>query len=293
MAKDSCKTWSWLMAFFLGAIALQVTAVPPAEDSMNRDRLESLLAADDPINEAIIIEIFRRNPDQVLMFIDSYLEGGLEIIETNGSMDKAGASFRKGIQFANLADKAFRQNDLTRYAAGFASWSPTEQKRFRKGQALYRQGRTAESEDKLEQAAELYERSLELADSLNDSWGMQMALSGLARVALEQARYKRAQELAIRAIDLSSRLHLRHAQIKSMMIAAKAREQLELPDRGVGHLRQAWKMLTPDDDIDFRQQVYETYLSAAIAADRDQEVMQLRMEAPIKPTSTEQDDSGS
>lgn len=228
----------------------------PVDDAMTPQRLERMLADGD---RTMIVQTFRRYPAEVLPFIDSYLEGGLAMIESGKDAAEALDSFRRGIQFAELADTAFAESIFAEYAAGFGSWSPKEQKLFREGQAAYRKGR--ELGETAEAAAEL-RRSYQLAEQLGDSWGMAMAAQRLATVLTALGDLDEANRFVAKAIELNSRLQLRTQHIRSLVQCGNIRQAMKTADGGVAHYRLAWQLLPPTADDALRRSVLVPYLAA-------------------------------
>ena len=68
-------------------IIMNGTSAFAANDAMDKSRLEKMLADSDT---GMIVQIFKRHPGHTLPFIDSYLEGGLAMIE-KGEMQPARA----------------------------------------------------------------------------------------------------------------------------------------------------------------------------------------------------------
>src|SRR5688572_1964677 len=88
-------------------IIMNGTSAFAANDAMDKSRLETMLAGGDT---GMIVQIFKRHPGHTLPFIDSYLEGGLAMIEKGEDATgtgKALESFRIAVKFAKLADEAF------------------------------------------------------------------------------------------------------------------------------------------------------------------------------------------
>lgn len=223
-------------------------AQAPVNDALDKPRLETWLAAGD---HSLIVQVFRRHSDGVLPFIDDYLEGGLKMIEEGKPEHEALSSFRTGVRFARLADEALGGTAFADYASSFASWSPTERKRFREGQAEFRTGR-AENSD-AEKALAHYTKSLKLAEPLGDAWGTAMALGGIAESLVKLGRRAEALEYAWRAASLNEWLHLRKAQIAATLTALDAGGVSSLgPAPIVARLE---TLLRDDDDPDFKRGV--------------------------------------
>ncbi len=259
--------------FVVLAVVVSAAVAAPPEDVFQRPRMEAMLDAGDT---DMIVQTFRRYPDQTLPFIDSYFEGGLKMIEEGGSLNDANASYRIGVQFAKLADEAFRESIFLEYGASFGSWSPIEQTMFREGQSEYRTGRQAMADPA--QALKHFERSAALADQLLDSWGSAMAYGGMARAHLALGDYEAANKAALRSIQLNSRLRLRRSEVAALLACGEARGKLGLPDAGVGHYRKAWELLTDEDPVELRRETLTNLLAALESVGRTEEAEKFREE---------------
>ncbi|MCA9285557.1 MAG: hypothetical protein KDA22_10095, partial [Phycisphaerales bacterium] len=253
-------------------VQMAVLSGPGAvDDAMTAERLERMLAAGD---KSMVVQTFRRHPTEVLPFIDGYLEGGLAMIEQGKDADEAMASFRRGIAFAELADTAFSEAIFVEYSAGFASWSPTEQRLFREGQKAYRDGRQATDPAV---AVPLLQRSYDLAEQLGDSWGMAMASERLAAGLAALGRSEEAGKVVAKAIELNSRLQLRDQHVRSLVLCGDIRRDMKTPDGGVGHYRLAWQLLPSTADAAWRRKVLQSYV-AAVERSNPGEAERLRKE---------------
>jgi hypothetical protein len=241
-------------------------------DAVEKNRLEKMLADGDT---GMIIAVFKRHPGRTLPFIDGYLEGGLAMIEkadpaaNDAAAAQAAASFRTGIQFAKLADEAFQDTSFSDYANAFASWSPSEQKVFRQGQRLFREGMKAAKDDPAapQKALTLFRESLKLADSLGDTWGRAMAQAAIAEHALKvgsEEENRNAHVAAFWAIDLYGKLKLQDDYVQALRMGAVTREALGDKAAGLQFLSQAWNVVKDDPSIDAatRQAVLDDYLAA-------------------------------
>lgn len=218
---------------------------------MAKSRLVAMLTSGD---EGMIVATFKRHPGQTLPFIDSYLEGGLAMIEKRGDagISEAQQSFRMGIRFAKLADQAFGGTDFSDYANAFASWSRAEQISFREGQKLFREGMKAAKESPAT-AVETLERSLRITERLNDTWGQVMAHGGLAEVQLaiggEDAAVK-AEQASRAAATLSRKVRLDEDRITALRNHAKAIKALGgKAEAQATPLQEAWQLLRRDQSI--------------------------------------------
>src|SRR5262249_48170577 len=141
-------------------VCLCSAAAVAADDTMDRERMEKMLADGDL---GMIVQVFKRHPGRTLPFIDRYFEGGLAMIEKGQNPDDAMQSFRRGIKFAELADQAFGGSAFSDYGNSFASFSPSEQGKFREGQKAFKEGM---KETDVQKSRERLEHSLALAKSL-------------------------------------------------------------------------------------------------------------------------------
>jgi hypothetical protein len=265
------------------AVALLVIGVVrsafAANDAVDKPRLEKMLADGD---KGMIVQVFKRHPGRTLPFIDRYLEGGLAMIEKGEDAAKALESFRMGIRFAELADKAFGGSTFADYANSFASWSPTEQKSFREGQAAFKTGM---KEADAKKALKHLRRSLSLALQLGDAWGQAMAQQGIAEKALAAEDRSTASEAAVAAAELNQGLRLYSDTVESLLLAVSASE-----DMHGRYLAQAWTIAEQDNSIDpkLRKRVKDEYLAALEEAERTDLIEQIeRSEAMREAVATE------
>jgi len=257
-----------------GAAAAPQSAAT-AERPLLSGRLERWLGEGD---KDLIIQSFRRHPSEVLPFVDQYLEHGLKLIEGNASDEQAMRQFRLGIQFAQLASDALREPIFIEYAGNFASWNNDERRRFRQGQALYKEGARALKGGDADTARQRFQASLDLAEPLMDAWGTQMALCGLARAAFAARDWKSASDLTVRAMEYSSRLQFRGDEIDMLITCADARRNLGTPDAGLGHSRLAWTRLKPGDPAEWRQRAGESFAASLEATGKTDEAARVRAE---------------
>ncbi|MBM4113601.1 MAG: hypothetical protein FJ253_09580 [Phycisphaerae bacterium] len=245
-------------------------------------RLERWLADGD---KDLIVQSFRRHPNEVLPFVDQYLERGLKLLEGNASDETAMNEFRKGVKFAQLATDALRDPIFVEYAGSFASWNETERTRFREGQKAARQGALALKKGDAATALERYAASQSLAEPLGDSWGLQMALAGQARSAHAMSDWARAAAVAAKAMEISGRLQLRNDEIETIVICAESRHQLAEPDAGLGYARLAWSKLRTDDSEQLRRRIAEVLVAALEAKNFPQEAAKIRSDACLTEPS--------
>lgn len=242
----------------------------PAQDAhpVERERLVKLLDASDSKE---IVATFRAHPGATLPFIDSFLEGGLAMIEKQGDAGRepAAKSFATGVRFATLADEAFPEFPGAKfhaYANAFANWKPEEQKSFREGQKLYRAGMKGAKKDAAQALADL-QSSLALATKLGDLWGMAMAHDGCARVAVLVGgdAQKSAREHARKAADLNRDVRLVDDWASSLQsLAAILRAEKEKPADVLATLREAWSgpLALPEVDAGLGRAIGEELVKA-------------------------------
>jgi hypothetical protein len=244
-----------MLAQLVQTLVVIAVSQAPAEDSLNGERLEAMLAQGDT---AMVRAVFRRQEDQVLDFIDGYLEGGLKAIEDGqGSADAAAqamAKFRTAIKFAELADQAFPGAELENYAASFASWSPKEQKMFREGQAAYKAGRQAK--DDPAKASGEYRRAVGIAERLGDSYGAALAYGALAAAELQRGNHEAVAEAARTASDINTKLKRRLATIRVLLVWGDSMGTQGARGGGLNMYNHAWTLLKADDPVDLRAAVF-------------------------------------
>lgn len=231
---------------FVLALASSFSSAPLAtplagDDAMEKARLTRLLDAGDT---ELVVATFRRHPGQTLPFIDSYLEGGLAMLEKEGVAREGAmlASFRVGVRFAKLADQAFGGENFTHYASAFASWSASEQKSFREGQKLFKQGMQAAKTDP-KGALETMYRSLALATALGDLWGQAMAQQGVAEIALASGAAELREEASVAAQaagELNKNLRLVDDWAQSLRVCANVAHAGGAEENASMFLMSAW-----------------------------------------------------
>lgn len=258
----------------VAAAPLAASAAP--EQSLSIGRLERWL---DDGDKDLVTQAFRRHPEEVLPFIDRYLETGLKIIEENGTYEDSMKLFRRAIKFSQAATDTWRDPIFIEYAGNFASWNETERRNFRAGQAAYKAGARAMKEKKTDEAAAHFRRALDLSEPLGDSWGMQMAYGGLAEAAMAASEWQAANDWATKAMDMAGRLQLRGDEIDQILICVEARSQMKTPDSGVGHARLAWSKVRRTDPQDLRQRVGEIFALALERTGRAEEAATIRKES--------------
>lgn len=211
-----------------GAAAQPAQAQPaqaqPADDPLDQQRMQAFLSAGDT---EVVAAIFRRHPSRTLPFIDGYLEGGMKLLETQGSSATSDVlqSYRMGLSFAKIAAQVFGTTAFTEYAGAFSSWSASERASFREGQRLFREARKTAATDRAA-ALGMLRDSLRRTTTLGDTWGQAMALQGLgdllARGGTVEDRLE-ADALVSRAAALYETLAMRNDQIECIRLRASMR----------------------------------------------------------------------
>lgn len=142
-----------------------------------KERFEALDAKGD---RAGIVALWKENPSRILSIIDSYLEGGLKILEGDApDRKKVDAMYARAIRGALAADEATGRSIFSDYASSFAGWNAEQQKQFRAGQKAFGAHRTALREGKVAEALRLARECEKHARPLGDWWGTAMGLSGI------------------------------------------------------------------------------------------------------------------
>lgn len=226
--------------------------------------LEALLAQDQTDR---IVDWFKEHPDEALSFIDGYLEGALKLIEEGRPSEQARASFDKGVRFAALADRAFKETIFSQYASAFAGWDSKQQRQFREGQAKYKAGRAAEKEDEHTRALSAYHESLQLAEPLKDWWGQAMAWGGVGRTQLDMKDYAAAEVALGKAAEINGRLRLRDSQIEALIGLAEAQFRMDRRESAISTYRSAKHLLKSDDPQTLRDSLEQ--LSKLLKAETD------------------------
>ncbi len=266
-----------------------------AADAIDKLRLQTMLIEGDV---GMIAAVFRRHPGQTLPFIDSYLEGGLAMIEKGGDSAPSSAlqSFRMGIKFAKIADDAFGGTTFSEYANAFASFSPSEQKSFREGQRLFRAGMKAAKDDPAAAIVSLKE-SLSLARSLGDLWGQAMAEQGIAEVGRTMGgeQLSMAYSASMSAAKLNQQLRLVDDWVESMRLKASIETARDQGLQAIGSLYQAWEQVSSRRDADPQLvQAVGTQLVAALdAAKQTEDAARLRKEIAERSSEPAKSTSGS
>lgn len=255
----------------LAHLTVLMTLAAAPDDAMSAPRLEKMLADGD---KDMIVQIFKRYDDDVLAFVDHYLEGGLKLIE-DGKGEAAGlASFRTGIAFAKLADEALPGATFTEYAASFASWSPKERKLFRDGQAEFKAGRKAEGDPAA--ALDHYRASLNIAQSLRDHWGTAMALGAITKMELARGNHAKVEEASRQAQQICAQLRLRLDQVDVIMAMGDVQAAEAARGYGAPAYQYAFSLLRPDDDPKLRRAVLEKHCKALERAGSPESAAALR-----------------
>jgi hypothetical protein len=221
------------------------------DDVFVKDRLIAFVNGD---NGALVVATFRRYPGRSLPFIDSFLEGGLAMIEKDPAKEAdAMQSFRMGVKFAKLADEAFGGTAFSEYATSFASWSPSERTAFREGQRLFREGMKTMKDDP-KAAIPLFEKSLRLADSLGDTWGRAMAWGGLAQAHAKIGGDNRAlaADAAATAAELYGQVRLTDDAAQALITLA---DVVPTPQGKITALRKAWYVASQDQTIELATRI--------------------------------------
>jgi len=247
-----------LLALLLTGLTIPAAAraeTPPPR--LDPERLTSLLHERDPL---LIEQIFRRHANDVLPFIDRFLEGALKHVEDGGSEAEATAGFDLGLAFARIASRALEDPVFERYAASFASWDQEERVRFRAAQATYREGRRLEREGSLSDARHAFRRALRAAEQLDDTWGIAMNLQAIARTDRSSERIDDSVRTARRAADLYRRLHLTRQEAESMLIAAETLLEADMMRPSLTNSSRAYALMVDKPHDELRARVLNVYL---------------------------------
>lgn len=155
--------------------------------SAQKDLKETFEALDAKGDRAAMVAFWNQHPGRALGIIDSYLEGGLKILEgEKPDREQVKAMFARALRGASAADEALGRCIFSDYASAFVGWTPEQQKRFRAGQKAFGDFRKAiRQEDGADKALANATRCLDLARPLGDWWGMAMGHTGRGQ-ALEK-----------------------------------------------------------------------------------------------------------
>jgi len=205
----------------LAALALAVSPATSAqaEGPSLKERFETLDEAGD---HAGVVALWKEHPYEVLYVIDSYLEGSLQIVETEESPDPAvlRSMHERALRGARAADEAFDRGIFTDYAASFVGWNAAEQKNFRAGQAAFGAARQAMGAGDHEAAAAHGAECAALAEPLGDWWGLGMGLSAQGGSLAEAGNAAEALPLLARARHIHHQLGLvgsEYGNLRSMI----------------------------------------------------------------------------
>lgn len=145
-------------------------------------------------DHAGMVALWKKHPGRALGVIDSYLEGGLKILEGDKpDQESVKAMFARALRGAHAADEALGRCIFSDYAASFVGWTPEQQKRFRGGQKAFGAFRKAiRSQDGAEKALTEATRCLDLARPLGDWWGMAMGHTGRGQALEKLGRLEEA-----------------------------------------------------------------------------------------------------
>ncbi len=187
------------------------------EELEGKELWDALYAAGE---EARLAVALRENGWQILGYIDSHCEGWLALVEggedsTSGGRAKIAEVQAKGLKLAEVADRALGDTRFMAYVQNFYGWDAGQRKRFREGQALFRQAvklitESATAQEAM-QALTPLQQSLERSRPLSDTWGQSMALVLMGRVQADNdqttaalANLDEARRLGREIRDLSS-----------------------------------------------------------------------------------------
>lgn len=229
-----------MKCLLLASLAL---AVSPAgsfqgEGPSLKERFEAL---DEAGNHAGVVALWKEHPYEVLYVIDSYLEGSLQIVETETAPDPARvrAMHERALRGARAADEAFDRGIFTDYAASFVGWNAAEQKRFRAGQAAFGAARKAKSEGDHEAAAAHGAECAALAEPLGDWWGLGMGLSAQGGSLAELGNAAEALPLLARARHIHHQLGLVGSEYGNLRSMVELCAELGKTDRALVSLEAA------------------------------------------------------
>jgi len=277
-----------LPLILLLSVSLPILCAPAAaEQALDRQRLTEMLRDRDPL---LIEQIFRRHAQGVLPFIDGFLEDALKQVESGSSEAEATAQFDRGLAFARIASRAFGDDIFERYAASFASWSDSERVRFRSGQRAYRDGLRLEREEAFDEARTAFRRALYAAERLDDSWGIAMALNGLARTEQRRGNTEESVRHSRRSADLYRRLRMNRQEAESMLIAAHALEESEMVRPSLTNSSRAYAILQDAPDDPLRRRAVETYLRGLEASGQTEEAQRIRQQEEDRAAAQEPGD---
>jgi tetratricopeptide (TPR) repeat protein len=172
------------------ASCLSLTTFAGAQQDLKKS-FETLEAQGD---RPALVAFWQKHPGRALGIIDSYLEGGLKILEGEApDKAKVQAMFARAVRGAASVDEAFGTSIFTDYATSFVGWTPAQQKRFRAGQKAFGAYRQAmRNADGAEKALGEASRCLDLARPLGDWWGMAMGHTGRGMALEKLGRYEEA-----------------------------------------------------------------------------------------------------
>lgn len=209
-----------------------------------REELEGMLESGDTRS---LSRWFTQNRDKALPFIDSYLEGGLAMIEKGEDEAEAQASFEKGVAFARVASQGLREPAYHKYASAFASWTPEQRVSFREGQKLFGAGRKALAEGDAEKSLELHQESFAKARPLGDLWGMAMAQGGMGSANAALGKHEEALRAFDQAVALNAKLGLRMSELMTRVAQSKSYRAMSRSRAAAGTMMEAERKLNDDD----------------------------------------------
>lgn len=149
---------------------------------------------EEQLSQSDVETLFRSRPYEVIYLVDGYLEAWLARQESGvpGDDPEVQRLMNLALKSALSADAVFERDTFTRYANAWKGWSADQRAQFRKGQAEYGAGRDAQRQKKYAEAREHYEKSLQLAGSLGDTWGEAQAQQALGDLTVGEGKFEEA-----------------------------------------------------------------------------------------------------
>jgi hypothetical protein len=180
----------------------------PYAQLTGKDLYEAALKAGD---DTRLRQAFHDEGWQILSFIDSHCEGWLALKESGALATEDGKKQSDDMQatgrkLAAMADEVLGNTRLVNYVTSFYGWNDEQQKRFREGQKLYKQGATlaheARTPEEAMNAISPLQQSLGDARALGDTWGQSMALALIGRIQADNKLYPESTATMKEAVKL-------------------------------------------------------------------------------------------
>jgi hypothetical protein len=219
----------------LCASALPTALASPAQNPVQqvRQRFEELDALGDA---AALREHWRAHEGLVLYAIDSYLEGGLKLLERSGASEadeQVRASYERALRGARAADEALGRTIFSDYASAFTGWNAEQRASFRAGQRAFGEANGLSKQGKHAEARARAQECIDRARPLGDWWGTAMGLSGVGAASEALGEHEQALDAWQQARLINEALGLKGEGYEATRGSARALSALDRRPRAL------------------------------------------------------------